>query len=111
MGLQPFRFLHIPWDLRIIFYKRLPIVTNHFTLPNPVTGQDTSTMALVTHGLAVSILATCPPVYNEAMSCLAPQLAKLRELRRVRTTRLILDDSHSQFSAAPQPITRTENSA
>jgi hypothetical protein len=83
---QPFRFLDLPTELRLMVYEFLPVRTHHHTFKYPVTdpneppiGDVESDVTLVEKTIDVRIPATCQLVNVEATPILNARLDRLRE--------------------------------
>jgi hypothetical protein len=71
---QPFRFMDLPKEIRLVVYEKLPIVTRRHDVP---LRDRQHHLTLVNTTIAgVSILATCRQVNEEASYILAPRLRK-----------------------------------
>jgi hypothetical protein len=81
---QPFRFLDLPPELRLMVYKEIDPHTRHYRLKDPAFQPNSddippSYITLVTKSLPVALLATCRLINAEAAPILAPKLKKLRK--------------------------------
>jgi hypothetical protein len=82
---QPFRFLDLPAELRLMVYERLPIkITHHtldyynLTLSQLRNGEDESVAFVHEVISGSSILFTCRQIYSEARSLLHSRVQALR---------------------------------
>jgi hypothetical protein len=80
---EPFRFLDLPSELRLMVYEEIKADTRHYRLKDPVFearshGMPASYITLVTQNLPVVLLATCHLINEEAKPIFAPKLAALR---------------------------------
>ena len=101
---EPFRFLDLPKELRLMVYDRIPCTNDHLTLSrcdwsffvkeqplhrdqNAVHGDADSDkpVILVVQTPPASILATCRTVYNEAL----PILTNRRKKPRVKSLKVM----------------------
>jgi hypothetical protein len=81
---QPFRFLDLPPELRLMVYKEIYPHTRHYRLKDPVFQPNSadippSYITLVAKSLPVALLAICRLINAEAAPVLAPKLKKLRK--------------------------------
>ena len=83
-GTEPFRFLDLPFDIRITIYEQIPFSTRHLTCVVPV--EDTSrprnnksSITVITKSLQTSILATCRIINQEAAKTFKLKLGQLRD--------------------------------
>ncbi|KAI4649884.1 uncharacterized protein J4E79_009730 [Alternaria viburni] len=61
---NPFRFLDLPKEIRLIVYERLPRQIKHHHVINPFQSEDR--FVLITRCLPVAILSTCKFINSEA---------------------------------------------
>lgn len=78
---QPFRFLHLPPNLRLIVYENLDVETTRHVL-DVYPGHRDKTISLVSNTLPVAILSTCKLLNAEATPTLEPKLAALCDTYR-----------------------------
>jgi hypothetical protein len=60
---QPFRFLSLPIELRLMIYERLSRTLKHHTLQSP---PENDPVTFITRSIDLSIMRTCKTIYNEA---------------------------------------------
>jgi hypothetical protein len=77
---QPFRFLDLPPELRVMVYSYITPRTHRHVLQTSDRWERHS-ITLVTNTLPVSLLATCRLVHAEARKIFEPKLATLRDIR------------------------------
>jgi len=61
---EPFRFLDLPKDVRLMVYERLPRSTKHTTINNY---SREGRVTLISHSVSTTILRTCHEVHQEAL--------------------------------------------
>jgi hypothetical protein len=74
---DPFRFLDLPKDIRLIVYEQLPIVTRHSTICMAYTPDYNGTSTLVLRLLPLAILRVCWTIYHEAHAMLKPKMLEI----------------------------------
>jgi hypothetical protein len=88
---QPFRFLGLPAELRIIYYQSIDVEIQRHAIQRDFSSYwwgawkvedepDKPSITLVLKSLPVTIISTCHQIYHEAIHVLAQ---KLRELQRI----------------------------
>jgi hypothetical protein len=113
---QPFRFLDLPVELRLMVYERVPIKTTHhkldydsLTLAQLKNGEEDSVTFLHEAVSGSSILFACRQIFSEARSTLhfRAQALRLRPIRIIASPDVIkTDESRSHlaclsYSACP----------
>jgi hypothetical protein len=109
MTAEPFRFLDLPKELRLMVYEFIPVTTRHHVLDDPTFRNphlpncaesanhpaSNSTVTFVAKSLSVTgILSTCQLVHEEAGAILAARLARLKK----EPLRLIVDSPSRVFA-------------
>ncbi|KAH7069804.1 hypothetical protein BKA63DRAFT_580041 [Paraphoma chrysanthemicola] len=77
---QPFPFLDLPKELRLIVYEHLPIQTIAFSYP-PIhrRGASSGRSTMIAQCITTSILGTSREIYSEAEGILAIKLSRIRD--------------------------------
>ncbi|KAF2650800.1 hypothetical protein K491DRAFT_682715 [Lophiostoma macrostomum CBS 122681] len=95
MADQPFRFLDLPPELRLMVYERLPRKIKHRRITEK-TNNDY--VILIDKSIPTSILATCKQIYDEAIHIVSEAI---RDFILYSPPKLICsfpsDDSHKKF--------------
>jgi hypothetical protein len=66
MSTQPFRFLDLPKELRLMVYEYIPTTTRHHVLKDRTHDARTSETIFVGKSLEINIMLTCSLVSNES---------------------------------------------
>jgi hypothetical protein len=95
MSTEPFRFLDLPAELRLMVYEAIPNTTRRQTFEHVEDGQTLS-VTLTKRCLLVSLLATSKYIHREAKQIIGKKLRQL-ELEPIRVTTnletLVIGDS------------------
>jgi len=93
---EPFRFLDLPKDIRLMVYERLPRSTKHTTI---ITSSSEGRITLISHSISIAILGTCQRVHQEAL----PLVNKaIREWVEDGGVKIISTTNHCGLSALAQ---------